>query len=40
MAACLDGLENGRHVSVTEAERARLAIERVANIEHQCRRGL
>jgi len=33
VAACLDGLENGSHVSVTETERARLAIERVANIE-------
>src|SRR6266851_8749563 len=33
IAACLDGLENGSHVSVTETERARLAIERVANIE-------
>ena len=37
VAACLDGLENGSHVSVTETERARLAIERVANIEQ--RRG-
>jgi hypothetical protein len=33
VAACLDGLENGSHVSVTETERARLAIKRVANIE-------
>ena len=33
VAACLDGLENGSHVSITEAERARLAIECVANIE-------
>jgi hypothetical protein len=27
VAACLDGLENGSHVSVTETERARLTIE-------------
>ena len=33
IAACLDGLENGSHVSVTETERAGLAIERVAHIE-------
>ena len=33
VAACLDGAENGSHVSVTETERARLAIERVADIE-------
>jgi hypothetical protein len=33
VATRLDGLENGSHVSVTETERARLAIERVANIE-------
>src|SRR5206468_10135668 len=33
IAACLDGLENGSHVSVTETERARFAIERMANIE-------
>jgi len=33
VATCLDGLENGSHVSVAETERARLAIERVANIE-------
>src|SRR5881227_1064003 len=37
VAACLDGLENSSHVSVTETERARLAIERVAHIEQ--RRG-
>src|SRR5947199_8546126 len=33
VAACLDALENGSHVRVAETERARLAIERVANIE-------
>jgi hypothetical protein len=33
VAACLDGLENGSHVSVTETERARLSKEGVANIE-------
>jgi hypothetical protein len=33
IAACLDGLENGSHVSVTETERAGFVIERVANIE-------
>ena len=33
VAACLDGLENGSHVSVSVTERTRLTIERVANIE-------
>ena len=33
VAPCLDGLENGNHVSPTETERTRLAIERVADIE-------
>jgi len=33
VTACLDRLENGRPVSVAEAERTRLAIECVANIE-------